>query len=55
VLLTDSQQPVKVSLCLDDWAQVMFALATAEIPAATRLRINDEIFRCARQTARVLT
>lgn len=53
MLLTDSQQPVKVSLCLEDWAQVMFALSSAEIPVAARLRINQEILRCARTTTRV--
>jgi hypothetical protein len=41
-------------MCLDDWATVIFSLSTAEIPDATKQRINDAIFGCARQTVRVL-
>ena len=52
--LSDNQEPVSVTMCLDDWATVIFALSTAERPAAAKRRINDSIVHCARETVRVL-
>jgi hypothetical protein len=53
--LSDSQEPVSVTLCLDDWAMILFALSTADVPASTKERINTKVFECARETVRVLT
>lgn len=52
--LTDNQESVEVTLHLTDWATVIVALSTADIPASTRERINTAIFERARETARVL-
>lgn len=49
---TDQQEPVNVTLCIQDWAVVIMALSSASVPLATKARINDVIFESARLTER---
>lgn len=53
--LSDRQEPVNVSLCIDDWAVVLLALQVSTAPLDVRARINETIFECARTTARTLS
>lgn len=52
--LSDRQEPVNVTLCVEDWAVVVTALANSAAPLADKARINDTIFECARLTVRQL-
>lgn len=55
MVLSDGREPVNVSLCIDDWAVILLALAKTDADTDVKTRINETIFECARTTARSLS
>jgi hypothetical protein len=51
----DEQEPVTVTLSIQDWATVINGLSLLDIPLSMKARINTAIFESARQTQRVLS
>lgn len=52
---TDTQEPVSVTLTLEDWAQVVIALGNSQCKTATKARITTVIFTSAEKTERILS
>lgn len=53
--LSDQQEAVKVTLCIEDWAVIVFALSASDTPLEIKERLNRTIFDSARDTERVLS
>lgn len=51
----DEQEPVTVTLRVEDWATIITALSEARISLEVKSRINSTIFACARDTVRTLS
>lgn len=54
-LSDDRKEPVNVTLCIEDWAVLITALASSSASLDVKERINSTIFQCAKETERTTT
>jgi len=50
----DRLEPVTVTMCVDDWAVVVTAVAKSDTPPLVKSRINGTIFNAAQRQERTL-